>query len=117
MWQKQTFQVIVPALLGAYLAQPISSIAGHTASYAASTMLGAVKAVMPRWEPSDMASMTEAWDPSNYIDACPEQQYTIRIVSYQPLLVNIQNFVTPEEGEYLISLAQVTPIYLQPQPS
>lgn len=42
---------------------------------------------------------------------CEDPRYTARIVSYSPLIIHLENFITPQEAEHLISLA--TPL-LQP---
>ncbi|XXH04029.1 hypothetical protein Hte_010440 [Hypoxylon texense] len=35
---------------------------------------------------------------------CPRDNYQARIVSYSPLIIHLENFITPKEREHLISL-------------
>jgi hypothetical protein len=34
---------------------------------------------------------------------CQPPQYTPRVVSYDPLIIHLENFILPEEREYLIN--------------
>ncbi|KAI1778043.1 oxidoreductase-like protein [Hypoxylon cercidicola] len=36
--------------------------------------------------------------------ACPQDSYQVRIVSYSPLIIHLENFITQREREHLISL-------------
>ncbi|TDZ21237.1 putative prolyl 4-hydroxylase 4 [Colletotrichum orbiculare MAFF 240422] len=39
-------------------------------------------------------------------NSCPRPQYTVRTLSYDPLIQHIENFITPEESQYLLKIAQ-----------
>ena len=39
---------------------------------------------------------------------CTKPDYTIRILSYEPLMMHIENFFTSEEREHLLELSCVT---------
>lgn len=40
----------------------------------------------------------------NIVHVCERPQYTTRIASYSPLIIHLENFITPKERKHLISL-------------
>ncbi|KXH53738.1 2OG-Fe(II)oxygenase [Colletotrichum salicis] len=40
-------------------------------------------------------------------NSCPGPRYTVRTLSYDPLIQHIENFITPEESQYLLQIAYV----------
>lgn len=40
-------------------------------------------------------------------NSCPRPRYTVRTLSYDPLIQHIENFITPEESQYLLQIACV----------
>ncbi|KAK0378839.1 2OG-Fe(II)oxygenase [Colletotrichum limetticola] len=39
-------------------------------------------------------------------NSCPRPRYTVRTLSYDPLIQHIENFITPDESQYLLQIAQ-----------
>ncbi|KAK5655254.1 hypothetical protein OQA88_5821 [Cercophora sp. LCS_1] len=114
MWKKQTVQFVAPVLLGALLSQPLTTLLGKTSSAVTAIAQRSVSAVTPRCQPAAETGLSRAWAVDDYLDTCPDHKYTIKIVSYEPLLINIANFVSAEEGEYLINLADFSvPSYVR----
>jgi len=61
-------------------------------------------------QPSSASSSEEAFL-AKYINGCPVHQYSaVKIVSRAPDIMVIENFVTPEEADYLVKFAYIPPL-------
>jgi hypothetical protein len=46
-------------------------------------------------------------------EKCEVPQYDVRILSYNPLMIRLENFITPNERDQLLNLAWVVSVFYQ----
>ena len=48
---------------------------------------------------------SEKYTLSHYADECPQHRYYVRVIERRPLIIYIEQFLTPNEQQHLIELA------------